>query len=98
MPWWVWIVVVSGVLLAIWLFVVLIGTPARRRAAKREKAAELRQQAEEKLASAARREVAAEQETTAASRDRLAAEHAMDQADVIDPDLPDTATPADSGR
>jgi flagellar biosynthesis/type III secretory pathway M-ring protein FliF/YscJ len=89
MTWWVWIVVVAGVLLAIWLLFVVIGTPARRRAAQREEATELRREATEKLASAAQREAAAAQEAATAERERGAAERAMEQADAVDPDLPD---------
>jgi flagellar biosynthesis/type III secretory pathway M-ring protein FliF/YscJ len=94
--WWVWVAVVAGVLVAVALLVFLIGTPARRRAAKRDQAAELREEAEEKLASAARREAAATKEEAGARRDRLAAEHAMNQADDIDPDLPDESSTADA--
>lgn len=101
MTWWVWIIVAAGALLAIWLLFVAIGTPARRRAAQSEKAAELRQEAEEKLASAAQREAAASRETAAAQRERTAAEHAMEQADAVDPDLPDappSSTTVQDGR
>jgi flagellar biosynthesis/type III secretory pathway M-ring protein FliF/YscJ len=87
--WWVWIIVAAGVVLVVWLAFVAIGTPGRRRAAQREEAAELRREAEEKLASAAQREVTAAQEAAAAERERGAAERAMEQADVVDPDLPD---------
>ena len=54
--------------------------------------AELRREAEEKLASAARREVAASEEEAAARREREAAEHAMRQAEAVDPDLPSSPT------
>jgi hypothetical protein len=91
---WVWIVIVAGVALFIWLLFALIGTPSRRRAAQREKAEELRREAEEKLASAARREVAARQETAAADRERQAAERAMEEADAVDPDAAITPTTA----
>ena len=97
MAFWVWIVIVAGVALLIWLLFVLIGTPGRRRAAQREKAAELRREAEEKLASAARREVVARQESDAAQRERTAAETALEQADVVDPDAPPTSTAANPG-
>jgi hypothetical protein len=89
---WVWIVVVAGVALLIWLLFALVGTPGRRRAARREKAAELRREAEEKLASAARREVTVRQESAAADRERQAAERAMEEADAVDPDAAQTAT------
>src|SRR4051794_2540201 len=85
---WVWIAVVAGVALLIWLVVALVGTPKRRRAAQREKAAELRREAEEKLTSAAQREVVVNQEEAAARREREAAEQAMRHADAVDPDLP----------
>jgi len=93
---WVWIAVAAGVALAVWLLVAVIGTPARRRARQREQAEKLRQEAEEKLASAARREVAAEQEAETARRERGAAERAMQQADAVDPDLPDV--PSETAR
>jgi flagellar biosynthesis/type III secretory pathway M-ring protein FliF/YscJ len=92
---WVWIVIVAGVVLAIWLFVVVTGTPARRRKAKREQAERLRREAEEKLASSARRQVAAKQEAAAAEREREAAEQAIAHADALDPDLPDSRSDAD---
>jgi uncharacterized protein HemX len=91
---WVWIVVAAGVGLVIWLLFVVVGTPARRRAAQREKAERLRQEAEEKLASAARREVTATQETKAARREREVAERAIQRADAVDPDLPEAPTPS----
>jgi hypothetical protein len=52
---WVWVVIVVGVALALLLALVVIGTPTRRLEARREKADELRREAEEKLASASRR-------------------------------------------
>ena len=92
---WVWIIIAAGIVLAIWLLVALIGTPARRRKAQREEAERLRHEAEEKLASAARREVAAKQQATAAEREREAAEQAIAHADALDPDLPDSRSDAD---
>jgi hypothetical protein len=77
---------VAGVLLLIGLLIV-IGAPAGRRALQREKADQLREEAEEKLIAAARREAAARTEEATAHRERLAAEQAMKQADAIDPDL-----------
>jgi uncharacterized protein HemX len=94
MAFWVWIVVAAGVALAIWVLVRVIGTPARRRAAQRENAERLRQEAEEKLASAARREVTARHETELARREREAAERTIQHADAVDPDLPDTPKPS----
>ena len=73
----------------------VIGTPARRRKAKREQAERLRREAEEKLASSARREVAAKQEAAAAERERETAEQAIAQADALDPDVPDSRSEAD---
>jgi hypothetical protein len=88
---WVWVVIVVGVALALLLALVLIGTPTRRLEARREKAAELRRKAEDRLASAARREALAHQQEARSRSDRLAGEEAMQEADAIDPDLPDTA-------
>jgi peptidoglycan/LPS O-acetylase OafA/YrhL len=88
---WVWIVVVAGLALLVWLLFALVGTPGRRRAARREKAGELRRAAEEKLVSAARREVTARQESAAADRERQAAERAMEEADAVDPDATQTS-------
>jgi len=95
---WVWIVVVAGVALLVWLLTAVIGTPARRRAAQREKAEELRRAAEEKLASAARREVNARQESAAAESERQAAERALREADAVDPDAAEAATTSAGGE
>jgi hypothetical protein len=87
MEWWVWALIVAGVIVAFALLAAIIGTPARRREAKREEAADLRRDAEEKLATAARREVTARQEAAAAEGERLAAERALEEADAVDPDV-----------
>jgi hypothetical protein len=94
---WVWILIAAGVALIIWLLFVLIGTPARRRAAQREKAAQLRGEAEEKLASAARREATAKQEAAVARLERQDAERAIQESVAVDPDAPDLASTADGG-
>jgi hypothetical protein len=52
MSFWVWAVIAVGVALALLLARIAIGTPTRRLEARREKAAELRREAEERLASA----------------------------------------------
>ncbi len=85
---WVWVAVIAGVVVALLLLFVTVGTPGRRQAAKREQADRLRQQAEEKLRSAAGREAAARQEQAAAERERLAAQNHLEQADAVDPDVP----------
>src|SRR4029453_5374345 len=85
---WVWVAVIVGVLTALLLLFFVVGTPSRRRAAKREEAERLRQEAEEKLRSAAGREATASQEQAAAERERLAAEDQLKQADAGDPDFP----------
>ena len=85
---WVWVAVIAGIVAALLLLFVTVGTPGRRQAAKREQAERLRQQAEEKLRSAAGREAAARQEQAAAERERLAAQNHLEQADAVDPDLP----------
>jgi len=92
---WVWIAVVAGIALCIWLVAALVGTPKRRRAAQRENAG-LRREAEEQLASAARREVAASQEEATARREREAAEQAMRHAEAVDPDLPESPSAAET--
>ena len=74
--------------MALLLLFLLVGTPSRRRAAKRGEAERLRQEAEEGLRSAAGREATASQEQAAAERERLAAEEKLKEADAVDPDLP----------
>ena len=85
---WVWVVVIAGVLTALLLLFLVLGTPSRRRAAKREEAERLRQEAEEKLRSAAGREATASQEQATAQRERLTAEEKLREADTVDPDVP----------
>jgi type VI protein secretion system component VasK len=85
---WVWVVIVAGVVIAVALLFLVVGTPARRRAAKRDEAEQLRREAEEKLRSAAGREAAAQQEQAVAERERIAAERQLEEADVVDPDIP----------
>jgi hypothetical protein len=92
MSFWVWVVIAVGVGLALLLTRIVIGTPSRRLKARRERAAELRQEAEERLASAGRREAVARQEEARSRSERLAGEQAIQQADAIDPDLPDTSS------
>jgi len=91
MDFWLWVVIIAGVLVALALLLVLVGTPARRRAAKRDAAQQLRNEAEEKLRSAAGREAAAKQEQAVAERERIAGERQLEEADVIDPDIPTEA-------
>jgi hypothetical protein len=80
------------------LLFLVVGTPSRRRAAKREEAERLRQEAEEKLRSAAGREAAASQERAAAERERLAAEEKLNEADAVDPDVPAEAANLNAQR
>ena len=82
-----WVVVIAGVLVALLLLFFMIGTPGRRRAAKRERANQLRQEAEEQLNAAVLREATARQEQAAAERERLAAKQKLNEADAVDPDL-----------
>ena len=91
---WVWVAVIAGVVVALFLLFLTVGTPARRRAAKREEADRLRREAEEKLRSAAGSEAAAREEQAAAERERLAAQAQLEEADAVDPDLPDDASTA----
>jgi len=94
MDFWVWVAVIAGALVALLLFFV-VGTPSRRRAAQREQAQRLRQEAEEKLRSAATRDAAARQEQEAAERERLAAQEQLKEADAVDPDHPAQASRPD---
>jgi hypothetical protein len=64
MSFWVWAVIAVGVALALLLTRIAIGTPTRRLEARREKAAELRREAEERLASAGRSEAIAHPRTS----------------------------------
>jgi flagellar biosynthesis/type III secretory pathway M-ring protein FliF/YscJ len=95
---WVWVIAIAGALLALILLFVVIGSPARRRAAKREKAEALRREAEERLKTAAGREATARQEQAAAERERLSAEAKLEEADAVDPDLPAEAANLDTRR
>jgi type II secretory pathway pseudopilin PulG len=90
------VVIVVGVALALLLARLVIRTPTRRLDARREKAAELRREAEERLASAGRREALARHEAARSRSERVAGEQAIQQADAIDPDLPDRSS-ADRG-
>jgi type II secretory pathway pseudopilin PulG len=98
MDFWVWVVIIAGVLVALALLFLLVGTPARRRAAKRDHAQQLRNEAEEKLRSAAGREAAAKQEQAVAERERTAGERKLEEADVIDPDIPTETGTRDQAR
>jgi hypothetical protein len=89
---WVWVAVIAGAITALLLLFLLVGTPGRRQAAKRAQAKRLREEAEEKLRSAAGRDAAARQEEAAAERERLAAKQQLEEADAVDPDLPDRGT------
>jgi hypothetical protein len=95
---WVWVAVIAGVLTALLLLFFVVGTPGRRRAAKRDEAERLRQEAEERLRSAAGREATASQEQAAAERERLAAEEKLREADAVDPDLPSDAANLNTQR
>jgi hypothetical protein len=96
MDFWVWVAVIAGAVVALVLLFFVVGTPGRRRAAKREQAERLRQEAEEKLRSAAGRDAAARQEEAAAERERLAAQEQLEEADAVDPDLPAQASRPDA--
>jgi flagellar biosynthesis/type III secretory pathway M-ring protein FliF/YscJ len=87
---------IAGAVVALLLLFFVVGTPGRRRAAKREQAERLRQEAEEKLRSAAGRDAAARQEEVAAERERLAAQEQLQEADAVDPDLPAQAARPDA--
>jgi type II secretory pathway pseudopilin PulG len=95
---WVWVVVIAGVLTALLLLSLVVGTPSRRRAAKREEAERLRQEAEEKLRSAAGRKATASQEQAAAERELLTAKEKLQEADAVDPDVPAEAANLNTRR
>jgi type II secretory pathway pseudopilin PulG len=95
---WVWVAVIAGVLMALLLLFLVVGTPSRRRAAKRDEAERLRQEAEEELRSAAGREATASQEQAAAERERFAAEEKLKEADAVDPDVPAEAANLNTQR
>ena len=88
MSFWGWIAIVVGVVVLFALLFFVVGTPSRRREAKRKQAEALRQEADQQLKAAAEREATARQEKAAAERERLAAERKIDEADGLDPDLP----------
>ena len=67
MPFWVWVVMGVGVVLALLLAVIGLGTPTRRLEARRKMAAELRREAEERLASAGRRGAISHRQTRSRS-------------------------------
>jgi hypothetical protein len=91
---WAWIVIAAGVVLAIWLLVVVIGTPARRRKAKRKQAERLRREAEE--TSHRPRAVRSRHSRRQLQRNVNARpQQAIAQADALDPDLPDSRSHAD---
>ena len=98
---WVWVAVIGGAVVALSLLFFVVGTPARRQAAKREQAEQLRREAEEKLRSAGSREAVARQEQATAERERLAAQDQLAEADAVDPDVraqaPAQASTADAG-
>ena len=93
---WVWVAVIAGVVFALLLLFLTVGSPGRRRAAQREEAQRLRQAAEEKLRAAASRDAAARQEQAAAERERIAAQEQLNRADTLDPDLPAPESRPDS--
>ena len=86
---WLWVVLAIAAIVVV--AVVLLGaTKGRQRRVekKREEAAELRQEAQERVSGAGRREAVAQQEAERARREREAAEEAARRADEIDPDVP----------
>jgi hypothetical protein len=92
---WVWVALIGGAVVALSLLFFVVGTPARRRAARREQAEQLRREAEQKLRSAAGREAAARQEHAVAARERVDAQSQFEEADAVDPDLPAQASRAE---
>ena len=96
---WVWIVVVVVAIVIVGGLALTLrrNTGSRKLARQRAEAAELRQEAQQRMGTAGQREAAAEQEVEGARREREAAEDALRRADAVDPDVTDGAgaPPAD---
>ena len=88
MDWWIWLLIILGVLLLVGIIVVG-GRAAREKQleGKRVEATELRREAEQQSESAEQRERMAAEEADRARREREAAEERARRADEIDPDL-----------
>jgi FtsZ-interacting cell division protein ZipA len=88
MDWWIWLLIILGVLLLIGIIVVG-GRAARERQleGKRAEATELRREAQERSESAEQRERFAAEEADRARREREAAEERARRADEVDPDV-----------
>jgi FtsZ-interacting cell division protein ZipA len=88
MDWWIWLLIILGVLLLVGIIVVG-GRSARERRleGKRVEATELRHESEQRAESAEQRERFAAEEADRARREREAAEEHARRADEIDPDV-----------
>jgi FtsZ-interacting cell division protein ZipA len=88
MDWWIWLLIIFGVLLLVGIIVVG-GRSARERRleSKRGEATELRREAQQVSESAQQRERFASEEADRARREREAAEERARRADEIDPDV-----------
>jgi FtsZ-interacting cell division protein ZipA len=88
MDWWIWLLIILGVLLLVGIIVVGgRGARERRLEGKRVEATELRREAQGRAESADQRERFAAEEAERARREREAAETHAARADEIDPDV-----------
>ena len=95
MDWWIWLLIILGVLLLVGIIVVG-GRAAREKKleGKRVEATELRREAQQQSESAEQRERMAAEEADRARREREAAEERARRADEIDPDVDVDTDPA----
>jgi FtsZ-interacting cell division protein ZipA len=88
MDWWIWLLIILGVLLLVGIIVVG-GRSARERKleTRRAEATNLRAEAQQQSERAAHREQLAAEEADRARREREAAEARAARADELDPDV-----------
>ena len=88
MEWWIWLLIIVGVLLLVGIIVVG-GRRAKdkRVESKRGEAAELREEGQTQAQRALERERIADEQAERARRERLEADERLQQADKVDPDV-----------
>jgi FtsZ-interacting cell division protein ZipA len=88
MDWWIWLLIILGVLVLVGIIVVG-GRRAQtqRLESKREEAAELRQDAQLQARRAEERQALAEEQAERAHAERAEAEARLERADDVDPDV-----------
>ncbi len=88
MDWWIWLLIILGVLLLVGIIVV--GgrrAQAQRLESKRGEAAELRQDAQLQARRAEERQALAQEQAERARAERTEAEARLERADDVDPDV-----------